>query len=696
MISRARALKSLTRYLDFALLGALLFLFVRLCPKEILNALPATGGDTGSHFWPLQVLVEQGLPNFSVRSWNPGNLGGEPHFVHYFPLPYLLMALLSIVFPIGTSFNLGTYIPVLFFPLSAYFAARLMKLRWPTPILFSLAATYCVMNTGYNMWGGNILSTLAGQFAHLYALNFILLGVGAATYELRKGKRPLFTALFFSCVVISHSYIMLGIPLFVPAFLLLKSSRSRWEVFRFFLIAGCGTFLLSVWFLLPMLENAKWTTPFSMVWISKKLYREAFPALLDPILWAGSAGVLLLCARRAWKELSALLIWLVPAVGYLGYYFIFPKLGLVDIRALPQSVLFMALASATAFGSGLRWLSPSLTAILLPLIFGASIWPLREAAKEGEGWMRWNYSGWEAKKLNPERAGLSEELRGNFSEGRVAYEHSDLSRAAGTERVFEMLPYFASRATLESLYMQATILSLPVYFLQSEISRHPSCPFPELKCVHPTLKRARAHLNLLGVTDLILVDKDLLKQADASPWLKKKSSFTPWIHYQNLDNPKLVEVLNQSPAISAGQFKKEFYDWFLVYNGTQRHLLSLNDSNIREPQTLPFQLEAATSDVSNCSPTVAVDFRGLSLKTDCPGKLHLLKFAFHSTWRASTGDDLFLLSPGYIGIIPSESEVRLTWGASKAWQISGYISLVSYVLAILCLGLRARPSLRSK
>jgi len=676
----ARRFRQLTNLSDLILLGMIVMLLIRLLPKEILSEFPATGGDTGSHFWPLLTLLEHGLPNFAVRVWNPGNLGGEPHLVHYFPLPYFIMAVLSIFVKPGTAFNIGTYLPVLTLPLAAYVSIRGMGLRWPAPILCALGTLFCTLNEGFNMWGGNLLSTLAGQFAHMYALNFILLGAGALGSELRHRKPPLLSAICFSCVATSHSYVMLGLPFFGLSLLIWHFRRGVKAALLHYVVAGVLAGLLSLWFLVPMITNAAWTTPFSMIWISKNILREAAPKMLDPLLYACGIGLLGTLMLRRWSMLRVALFWAIPGALYIVYYFLFPSLGLVDIRALPQVVLFVSLGGMILFADVLRWSSPRIAFVLLPVLFGTSIWSIRDDLRSAEPWLKWNYGGWQSKKLYPELAGVTGRLKGNFSQGRVAYEHSDLSRGAGTERVFEMLPYFASRSTLESLYMQSTILALPVYYFQSEISRTPSCPFPELKCSQPDLVKAHSHMNLLGVSDLILISDDVLGQARSADWLEERESFKPWIIFKNKDNPRLVDTLASAPElIDEPSYKIRFYEWFREFDGSQPFLLNTRFLSEDAKADLPAKLAASVG--GSCHPAVAVDFRGLSLKTDCPGKLHMLKFAYHGTWRADTGDQLYLLSPGYIGIIPSKSEVRLNFGQSPLWRWSGRISLLSLLIA---------------
>ncbi len=101
----------------------------------VLNPGPATGGDTGSHFWTLWSLVHHGISSGVLRPWNPGNMGGEPILLHYFPFSFLLMWVLALFVPIGMAFNLGTMLWAVFFPISMYACLRGTGNRFPIPIL---------------------------------------------------------------------------------------------------------------------------------------------------------------------------------------------------------------------------------------------------------------------------------------------------------------------------------------------------------------------------------------------------------------------------------------------------------------------------------------------------------------------------------------------------------------------------------
>ncbi|MGZ5278764.1 MAG: hypothetical protein ACXWC9_02405, partial [Pseudobdellovibrionaceae bacterium] len=280
-------------------------------------------------------------------------------------------------------------------------------------------------------------------------------------------------------------------------------------------------------------------------------------------------------------------------------------------------------------------------------------------------------------------------VRGDFSQGRIIYENSDLSNAVGSMRVFEMLPYFANRATLESVYMQATVLAPAAFYLQALISKTPSCPFPNYQCTSYKVGRIQNYLSLMGISDLILINSEVRTEADQTSFLKKQGDFGMWHLYHSEVPAPLVEVMKVQPQwVDQFDFKTTFYKWFLDY-------IPGRPFQIIAPSETRDKIQAAVLNEASkeCHPKLTVDFKGMQLETDCVGKFHVIKFAFHSTWKVSTGDDLYLTSPGFIGLIPSAEKVTLTWGEHWLWTLSNAISWIS--LFGMC-GLLLRSRMKKK
>ena len=245
----------------------------------------------GSHFWPLYTLVNYGIPNFSLRTWNPGNLGGEPHLLHYFPLPYLMIAGLSTFVPLGMAFNFGTVFPIIALPICVYVCLRGLSLRFPMPLLGAVGSLLFVYNESYSMWGGNTLSTLAGQFAHGYALCFFLIGTALLSRSLSGACSLGWSGVAFAAVSASHGYVALIVPfcyfvlVFFPVDPLACSFQER---LRRGAVSAMYGVLLSLWCVVPMVSNAPWTTPYGTAvgrrccsLSSKSFSREPLPSDSD-------------------------------------------------------------------------------------------------------------------------------------------------------------------------------------------------------------------------------------------------------------------------------------------------------------------------------------------------------------------------------------------------------------------------------
>lgn len=683
--------KKSENYLDalglLLIVGFCIFLF----PKEVLNDLPATGGDTGSHFWPLSTLVKYGIPHGLIKIWNPGNMGGEPHFVHYFPFPFLWMAFLSIFMPLGKAFNVGSAMALPMLPLASYFCIRSFGFRFPAALFAAAFSLIFIFNESYTMWGGNSLSLLAGTFAQSYALVLLLFGLGFFALELRKNRKPVFSTLLFSAVAFSHAYVFLTLPSFLVAFVLFFKVGSFKQRFWNALISFCGSVFLSAWFLIPMVDNSKWTTPYNPVWTLKEVLNEGTSSMLYPILLWLPTIVLVFWKK---KKLRSVLYFLsIPMVFCAVFYFIAPHVGVVNIRVLPVLMLLLLLFTGIFLVLWLRKLlgGIGLWILIMPIILLTIGWT-NLYIKNFPVWAKWNYSGWQSKGLYPSLMQLSDAIRGNFSMPRVVYEHNDLNEQAGTVRVFEMLPYFTNRATLESVYMQSTILAPMVFHIQAMVSSTPSCPFPGQECPAPDLNAAIPKLNVMGVGSLILATDAVEEQAKKINSFQKKGNFGPWRLYDLLPQPVLVENFRETPefifhSIEDASYKASFLRWFKAYNGSQRFIVNLEGKDTEETGSPEFKNKWATTE--NCNPTVEVDYNHITLTTQCPGKAHLLKFAYHPSWKANTGDTIFLVSPGMMGLIPSQNKVELTFGQRGLWVFANVISICSFI-GLIYYGIRRK------
>lgn len=685
-------------YLDAIFILSTFVLFIHFMPESVLSDPAPTGGDTGSHFWPLKLLADYGLAEFRVKMWSPGNLMGEPILVHYFPLPYLVMIFLHLFFPLAAAFKIGTLIPGFFLPFAAYLGFRGLGMAFPAPMLAGAVSLIFNYNESFSQWGGNMASTLAGQFAHQYALVFLLLWIGAIGWELRKNRGFICSSILGALICVSHSYVFLLIPVVGLSFLLFYPEQDFFKRFQHLLFSGLLTLILSSWFLIPMIDNNRWVTPMAIVWGIESLYKTSFPDTFRPLeyLTVFALGILMFAInfRRLIPSFKLsifakeMLFWAVPCLANFAFFYIFPKIGLVDVRAVPHIQIFSLLWFSVLFTRALSFFALPIRIAVTVLSCGLAIFWSLKYTKNVPNWIDWNSKGWVARPLYKDLQGLSSDLKSRSIEGqtgfslpRVAYEHNEASGAAGTVRVFEMLPYFAERSTLESVYLQATITGHMVFYHQALISKTPSCPFRDIPCPRFNLQRAIELAPLLGISDYIFITPELISQANSNPMLRKGGTYGPWTIYSFIEPTKLIEPINAQPILLTNDsWRPDFFKWFVDFKTGSRHLLI--DNKKGETAAL---LSADYSNSKNCRPSLDVTINRMVITTNCIGQPLLLKFAYHPAWKADTGDTLFLVSPGYMAIAPSQRTVLLEFGDRWLWTAANILSLLGLgvVLAFL-------------
>lgn len=669
---------------SFILICATLLLITNF-PKELIFVdSPATGGDTGSHFWPLKLLIDYGPLSGNFRIWNPGNLLGEPSLVHYFPLPFYLMYLLSFFVGENVAFNLGTALPIIFFPLAIYWSMIKLNCRRPIPILCALGSLIVIFNGAYSAWGGNLRSDLAGQFSHQYALIFLFMCMGRYSEELRMGTKHYWSALLAFATCLSHAYVTLCLPLALIMLSYLQPNRTFFNLTKSLMTIGLISLGLSIWWLWPMLDNNKWVTPYADSWLKNLKMSEYIPLriwivgclflFLFPILSLTTKH-----SRIMFRELRLYFIFFVLTLFYLGMVFAFPIMGLVDIRAMPQIYLFGVICMMICLGFIIKSLrSKSLHALLITATAAVVFYSSLEERKLTKNWTSWNYSGWKVKPLYPQIKQTSELLKGDFSDPRVMYEHNAQFNDSGTMRVFEMTPYFMGRSTLESLYLQATLMARPVYYLQALVSDKPSCPIPGNECPRPDLKTAEKYFDLLAIKDIILSSEVTKQQASEATYLKKTGEFGYISVFENQNPLSYVVPVKHLQLSSFQSWRKDFVAWFNNYDTNASILIP--DYKLR-PETKKKLFSGENNWArEDCRITTKVDINSIIFDTACAGVPHLLKFSYHDSWQATDGSEILMASPGMMVIFPNSPHVELKFGKKTSWLMSSIISIIMFSL----------------
>lgn len=649
-----------------ALTYGLLFWYLK--PSLLLQPTITAGGDTIAHYVAARYLRDYLLPNGKLVGWMPGNFAGYPLFLFYFPLAFLLIAGLSLVASFPVAFKLGTLAGTFGLPVASLVALRWIGCPFPIPAIGAVLTLPFLLNAGNSMWGGNLPSTLAGEFSHSLSFMLLVLFFGALYRSVSAQRHVGWCGVLFALTGLAHGYGMVMAAGFGLYFLAV-STQFRSTLLYLVRVYAVGGLLLGFW-LVPLVAYLHYTTGFPITWEFKSPL-EIAPVVLWPIviMAAITVGVVLL-QKQTDKEWVRIVYYLTyPVVLSIVLYYVSPRLNLVDVRFLAFAQFFLTVLAAAGLGRFVMRLPPSLRQAA-PIVIGVLMiaWVAPQVSYIPK-WIRWNFEGMEQKPwwryyqiIN------SIGVPGGPHSPRVVYQHSPVHDKAGTVRAFEALPLFSGRPTLEGAYMQSSPSAPFIFYIQSELTETPSCPFVPYTCTTFNPEQALAHLELFNVKQVIAVTDKVKAALASSAGYREEGAIGPYKIFEvRRGNGQYVVPLRYPPAsVTDGDWKRLAYDWFQRPEWLDVPLLFLRAGEPTPEAIQPFRgLDEAPgkpSALPECRVKDALANEEVRFETDCPGRPHLIKISYHPKWRVEGADRVYLVSPAFMLVYPTARQVRLVFG----------------------------------
>lgn len=164
------------------------FLADHLPPHLLFLDTTTAGGDTVAHHYLAGHLSRTLFGHGRIVSWAQGWWCGFPAFQFYFPLPYILIALLDLALPFNVAFKLVTVLGIFLLPAAAWTFSRRLRLPEPGPLLMAVATIPFLFDRSNTMWGANIYSTLAGMISNSLSFALMLWLLGSAARDADEGR----------------------------------------------------------------------------------------------------------------------------------------------------------------------------------------------------------------------------------------------------------------------------------------------------------------------------------------------------------------------------------------------------------------------------------------------------------------------------------------------------------------------------
>ncbi|MDG2113239.1 MAG: hypothetical protein P8N02_11575, partial [Actinomycetota bacterium] len=349
----------------------------RLQPGQVFSDTTPTGGDMGAHVWGPAYLRDELLPNFQLRGWSPDWYAGFPAMQFYMVLPYLLIVLLDVVLPYGMAFKIVAVAGVVSMPASAWAMGRLARWPFPVPGLMAVGGLLFVFDYNFTIYGGNIASTLAGEFAFSISLSLALVYLGLVMRSLDTGRGRVWAALLLALVALSH---LIPLLFAVTATLAIVAVRG---LHRLPELLGRKSATVAI------------VTGFVVVSAMWRLTGDPLPRIAVVLILV--AGLLAAELRRAWWALTigvlgALLsaFWTIPFLARRAYL---NDMGWEKLHEVRENLFFpdelggdnahlsimwiLGLASVAVVAGIARWHRPTMTftAIAAAAAMGFVHWP---------------------------------------------------------------------------------------------------------------------------------------------------------------------------------------------------------------------------------------------------------------------------------------------------------------------------------
>jgi hypothetical protein len=590
------------------LVATSLVILIVLNPGLILSATTPTGGDMGAHVFGPAYLRDTLLPEGRVLGWSNDWFAGFPAFYFYFPLPSLTIVLLDLFLPYGVAFKVVTVLGLLAMAPAIYFHTRTLKLGRHISLIAAGSGAVFAFYESYSIYGGNIASTLAGEFSYSWSFALSLVYLGLLIKAVRDDRKYMkWAALALALTALSH--ILTTVVVIIASFFVFgwKNGPLRTAIVWFW------GFAIAAFWALPLVMRIGLTS--DMGWTPLSRWEEIFPVeiwLLLPVAVPAAVWAV----RKTTRVLPLLAATLIPVLYY-PLPHILPEL-LPDLfggerwklwngRLLPYWYFGVAFFAALGLGAAVMWLSrrlPSRLHMHLPralIVLGFAVatglvvdstefpswsWIVVVLAGLGavgatyffgssvntrnflttaagavvvlgatagvtfvDGWAKWNYEGYEAKEPWPEYEALMMELDG-LPDGRVQWESNSELNKYGTPMSPMLIPYWTegTHESMEGLYFESS-LTTPFHFINhSEMSYKPSNPIPGLQYHTFDMERGLTHMDVYGVEYYVSFTPEAASKAAQTDGFEQIAVTEPF-HIFRLPETELVIPATHQPSV---------------------------------------------------------------------------------------------------------------------------------------------------
>lgn len=580
--------------------GSTLAMFKVVHLDLVLQNNTPTGGDMGAHVIAPAYLRDEFLRNFQLSGWSPDWYAGFPLYRFYMVIPALMIVALNIVLPYGIAFKLVVIAGLVTLPVCCWAFGRLARFAYPLPELFALAGLIFLLDESFAIYGGNVKSTMAGEFSFSIALSFAVLGLGLFARGLETGRHRVWAAVLIALAMLSHGIVLLFV--IGAAVLLWLMWVDRKRLVYGVTVLGAAV-LLSAFWVLPFLMNHAYMTDMKYEarpsGTNDSFWKMFFPGspLMDYVV-SGFAfvGIVDSVKRRhvngAWLGVTCVALFAatyiardsLPLIGLLWNPRVLPFLYLVRYLLMMIGIVATGrwlLHRWPAWASGVSIAAVTAVVVSIGMLFsframpgghyatkngktvyawgigGVDLITLSPSAKQAQsdGWAAYNFKGYEGRAEYGEYYALVNTMADLGRDpahgcGRAEWENNEAVGRYGTTMALMLLPFWTDSCigSMEGVFFEASGTT-PYHFLTAAaVSSASSNPVRQLRYQNLAANKVLEYNQALGVRYVMVFTDQAKSQAARTDGLELVARSGPWEIYE-VANTAIVAPLRTEPVV---------------------------------------------------------------------------------------------------------------------------------------------------
>ncbi|MBI5228856.1 hypothetical protein HY991_02010 [Candidatus Micrarchaeota archaeon] len=674
------------------LLSIFIFLLYFFKPELLLWDVQTVGGDTAAHYYYAWYAHHVLLPQGKLIAWEPYHMMGYPVFQYYFPLGFYIAAILGYLIGLNVAFKISTVLGIFLLPFVVYFAMRLMKFRFPAPVLaalFMLVIMFTEINKHNSVY---IQDNLSGQVSEMLSLVLMLLFLGLIYSQVMQKKFKLYPSAVFGGVIIAHAMLTPFFAVLQSTYLILLGDRKLKTLKYLFLVFVLGFLLVAFW-AFPFIFDTNFEDAKK---VAKEINADYFAGMMDYKFYAMQALALVgIVFTIRNKDRNA---------GYIVYGMIIlavlTSLSLVSSHQLnlpifsryyPIYHVYSAMVAAYGVSELLRLTKKNYAKCIAALLIAALVfWGITSTVKIIPVWIKWNYEGVAVKQYYPQFMELNSYLRDAQFEGRVEtqlmYATGYGNSLGGGPFVWDLIPEFSGKPITgtgtQGLYsLTFSIMEMHTFGPSGLFTRNADNFYKQSRMLNVKYFLKGTHddrgepLNIENMEKYFELKKTIPFDGVSSVevWESKVNDGK----YVYVPDFEPIRITNSSGRVST------ILDWFsrpdlvdvpIVFReGAAKHSAPNLDSLPRIPVE------------NNCSIEDKIGVEEYEFRTSCLGKPHVVKISYHPGWRIQGADAIYPVGPNLMLVYPKQGYVHMSYGQTVFGFIGTILSILGLVFLLLLL-----------